>query len=67
MLRILKSNLIMRGLQIVKNVPQKQHTLPAHVLLNASEDLFGVKRENFLMGLKIDFEFENLGFLGFFS
>ena len=40
MLRILKSNLIMRGLQIVKNFPQKQHTLPAHVLLNASEDLF---------------------------
>ena len=30
----------MRGLQIVKNFPQKQHTLPAHVLLNASEDLF---------------------------
>ena len=29
--------------------------------------IFGVKRENFLMGLKIDFEVENLGFLGFFS
>ena len=29
--------------------------------------VFGVKRENFLMGLKIDFEVENLGFLGFFS
>ena len=29
----------MRGLQIVKNFPQKQYTLPAHVLLNASEDL----------------------------
>ena len=29
--------------------------------------IFGVKRENFLMGLKIDFEIENLGFLGFFS
>ena len=29
----------MRGLQIVKNFTQKQHTLPAHVLLNASEDL----------------------------
>ena len=29
--------------------------------------IFGVKRENFLMGLKIDFEVENLGFLGLFS
>ena len=29
--------------------------------------IFGVKRENFLMGLKIDFEIENLGFFGFFS
>ena len=29
--------------------------------------IFGVKRENFLMGLKIDFKVENLGFLGFFS
>ena len=29
--------------------------------------IFGVKRENFLMGLKIDFEVENLEFLGFFS
>ena len=28
--------------------------------------IFGVKRENFLMGLKIDFEVENLGFLGLF-
>ena len=29
--------------------------------------VFGVKRENFLVGLKIDFEVEKLGFLGFFS
>ena len=28
--------------------------------------ILGVKRENFLMGLKIDFEVENLGFLGLF-
>ena len=28
--------------------------------------ILGVKRENFLMSLKIDFEVENLGFLGLF-
>ena len=32
-----------------------------------TKSIITVKRENFLMGLKIDFEVENLGFLGFFS
>ena len=31
-----------------------------------TKSIFTVKRENFLMGLKIDFEVENLGFLGLF-
>ena len=32
-----------------------------------TKSIITVKRENFLMSLKIDFEVENLGFLGFFS
>ena len=32
-----------------------------------TKSIITVKRENFLMGLKIDLEVENLGFLGFFS
>ena len=32
-----------------------------------TKSIITVKRENFHMGLKIDFEVENLGFLGFFS
>ena len=32
-----------------------------------TKSIITVKRENFLIGLKIDFEVENLGFLGFFS
>ena len=43
----------MRGLQIVKNFPQKQHTLPAHVLLNASEDLLWSKKVQISKYLKI--------------
>ena len=31
-----------------------------------TKSIITVKRENFLMGLKIDFEVENLGFLGLF-
>ena len=30
-------------MRIVSNIPQKQHTIPADVLLNASEDLFHFK------------------------
>ena len=31
-----------------------------------TKSIITVKRENFLMGLKIDFEVKNLGFFGFF-
>ena len=42
-------------------------TLHIDSALKVNVLIFGVKRENFLMGLKIDFEIENLGFFGFFS
>ena len=34
--------LILRNMRIVSNIPQKQHTIPADVLPNDSEDLFQV-------------------------
>ena len=38
--RTVKTYLILRGPQIVSNIPPKQHTIPANVLPNDSEDLF---------------------------
>ena len=51
-------------------IPKRFSDFPETWLKESSgritKSIITVKRENFLMGLKIDFEVENLGFLGLF-